>query len=329
MKKIIKWYILPLGILILSMVAALFVGSKSISVKDIITVLSGGGSAFQKVIIFQVRIPRIIAAASTGAALSVSGYLIQNNLNNTLASPGILGINNGAGLFVLLFACLFPYHYAGKCFAAFIGALLVTTAIYILASVTGMSKTSIVLSGVAFSALCLSVIDIIISLKPETVADRVAFQIGGFNALNINSVKFAVPFIIIILIASLIMAPSLDILMLGDDVAGGLGLNIKFYRAAHILFAALLSGAAVSMCGIIGFMGLIVPNVVRLFYRGNSRGGIFLCMVIGASFLTLCDLLGRSLVYPYELPCGLFLSLIGAPFLVWILIKKRKRLGMA
>ncbi|MBR4182591.1 MAG: iron ABC transporter permease [Lachnospiraceae bacterium] len=325
MKK--RTYILACLILLVTAAISLLAGNGSISSSEVFDCLIGGGTALQKVIVFRIRIPRIVAATASGAALSVSGYLLQKDLNNSLASPGILGINNGAGLFVLLYACIFPYRYGGKCLAAFLGALLVTSAIYALASGTGMSKTSVVLSGVAVSAFCLSLIDIIISLKPETVADRAAFQLGGFATLSPASVVFAVPVIAVVLILSWLFAPSLDILIMGDETAGGLGVNVKRYRGAFIFFAAILSGAAVSMCGIIGFLGLIVSNVLKLFYRGNGRGGILLCAVSGSVFLMICDLLGRNLVFPYEIPCGLFLSITGAPFMIWMLIKKRKRLG--
>lgn len=327
-KNNVRLIVFSFLILIITMVVTLFIGNGSVSGKDIVEVLLGKGTSAQNTIVFNLRIPRIIAAASTGAALSVSGFLLQNTLNNTLCSPGMLGINNGAGLGVLIFACLLPYHYGGKCIAAFIGALTVTGIIYFLSIGTGMSKTSIVLSGVAISALCLSFIDIIIALKPETVADRVAFQLGSFARLTVSSVQIGVILIIITLVVAIASAPSLDVIILGDDVATGLGVNIRLYRTLQIISASVLAGAAVSMCGIIGFMGLIVPNVIRLVYKGRSRGAIAMCISVGGIFLLICDTIGRTVVYPYELPCGLFLNIIGAPFLVWLLIKKRKRLGV-
>ena len=314
--------------LLSSLVWALLAGNDAISPKDVLMVLAGKIHDMRQVIVYQVRIPRVLAAAAAGAALSVSGFLLQSNLDNALASPGILGINNGAGLFVLLSACLFPYQSEVKCIAAFIGALTVTLLVYILTLKTGLSKTSVVLSGVAVSALCTSVIDVILSLKPEVAADKVAFQIGGFGSLNSSVVYFAVPVILVGLVTAVFLAPSLDLLLLGDDVAFGLGLNVRRFRVLNILCAALLSGAAVSMCGILGFVGLIVPNVVRMLHPGKSRGGVFYCMILGAAFLLVCDTLSRTVVFPYELPCGLFLSLLGAPFLVWMLIRRRKKLGI-
>ena len=321
-------YVIATLILILVIVFALFSGNSAIGTGNIIEVLFGGGTESQRLIVFDIRIPRIASALFSGAALSVSGYILQNNLNNTIASPGLLGINNGAGLFVLISACIFPYQAELKCLMAFIGALTVTLLVSLLSNGTGMSKTSVILSGVAVSAVCVSIIDVIISLKPETVADKAAFQLGGFASVPISSVKLAVPVIVAALVLSFIFSPAMDLMALGDETAAGLGLNIKLNRGILLFCASVMAGAAVSMCGLIGFVGLMVPNFVRLIYKGKARGGMILSTLIGAAFLLFCDTLSRLLVFPYELPCGLLLSILGAPFLIRILIKKRKRLGI-
>ena len=320
-------YVYVIILLTAAALAALFAGNSAIGTSDLLKALTGNGSESQKIILFQVRLPRVAAAAACGAALSVSGFLLQGSLDNRLASPGILGINNGAGLFVLLSALLFPFQSGMKCLMAFCGALAVTLFVSVLSVRTGMSKTSVVLSGVAVSALCVSMIDVIISVKPEKIADKAAFQIGGFAAVKLSTVLFAVPVILIGLVTACITAPSMDILSLGDETAHGLGLNVKGYRYICILCSALLAGASISMGGLLGFVGLIVPNCVRILHRGYARGGILLCITGGAAFLLVCDTGARLLVFPYELPCGLLLSLIGAPYLIWILVKKRKRLG--
>ncbi|MBP5276827.1 MAG: iron ABC transporter permease [Lachnospiraceae bacterium] len=327
MKRNKVLYICVILLLLGLILFALFGGNSAVSAKDVFSVLLGKGSRSAQVILLQIRIPRIAAAVFAGAALSVSGYLLQNNLNNMLASPSLLGINSGAGLGVLLSALIFPYRFGVKCFAAFLGAFLVTLLVYLLSSTTGMSKSSVILSGVAFSALCSSFINIIISLRPETVADKAAFQIGGFSALPITVCFWGVPVILAGLLTALLSAPALDILLLGDESAKSLGVNVRLYRGIHIMCAALLSGAAVSMCGVLSFVGLLIPNIVRLFYKGRARGSVVFSMLFGACFLLLCDTLSKFMAFPYELPCGLLISCIGAPFFIGILIKKRKKLG--
>ena len=322
-----KKYVLPTILLAAVIIFAVLVGNGAISTKDLLTVIGGGGSDAQKLILFKVRLPRIIAAAGCGAALSIAGFLLQGSLDNRIVSPGILGINNGAGLFVLLSALLFPFNAALKCLMAFAGALLVTVFVSVLSVKTGMSKTSVVLSGVAVSAIFTSIIDLIISLKPETVADKVAFQIGGFANTQYQIVVFAFPLIMIAIVTALVTAPSMDILKLGDEIAHGLGLGVKAYRYICVMIAAVLAGAAISMGGLLGFVGLIIPNCVRMIYKEKSRGSMVLCILYGAAFLLLCDTLSRVVVFPYELPCGLLLSIIGAPFLIRILLKNKKRLG--
>lgn len=317
------------GMLLIGSIAfALFAGNGVISSADILGVICGGGTQAQRLIVYQVRLPRLIASLSAGAALAVSGYLLQNSLNNLIASPGLLGINHGAGLSVLISALLFPYKYGIKSIFAFAGALAVTILCYSLSAGTGMTKSSVILSGVAITAICAAFTDVIISFRPETVADKAAFQIGGFSSVSPMSVIIAVPVILLSLAIAHLTAPVLDVMALGDETAHALGVNVRAYRGVFIVSAALLAGASVSMCGLIGFAGLMVPNIVRLICHGNSRVRILLTTVAGAAFLTFCDTVSRILAFPYELPCGLILSCLGAPFLVWILIKKRKRLGI-
>ena len=322
-----KKHLISLSFLFAVILFALFCANGAIGTKEVFNTLIGKGSQMQQVILYQVRLPRIFAALFTGAALSVSGYILQNILNNVVASPGILGINNGAGLFVLISAIFFPYNAGIKCLMAFLGAFFVTLTVCVLATGTGISKTSVILSGVAISAVCISIIDVIISIRPETVADKVAFQLGGFTSVPVTSVKIAIPIIILVLAVILLFSPGLDVLMLGDEIAGGLGLNVRLYRLGFVLFASVLAGVAVSLSGLIGFVGLMVPNLIRITYKGKSRGGVLLCIINGASFLLFCDTLSRIIVFPYELPCGLLLSVTGAPFLIGLLIKKRKRIG--
>lgn len=320
-------YAAAFGILVLAAAVSLFAGNQAIGTSQILRVLAGGGTAAARLIVFQIRLPRILAAMTTGTALSAAGYLLQNSLDNVLASPGILGINHGAGVFVLISAILFPYQIRMKGLMAFLGALVVTGIVGLLAYGAGMSKTAVILAGVAISALCSSVTDVLISLKPETVADKTAFLLGGFSAVSRTSLYIGLPVAAVVLSAAVWIAPALDVMALGDEAALGLGLNVHRYRGFSIVSAALLSGAAVGICGQISFVGLIVPNVLRMVCPGKSREDLILNMLSGAAFLLLCDTAARLLAFPYELPCGLILSLVGTPFLIWILLTKKRRLG--
>ena len=168
-------------------------------------------------------------------------------------------------------------------------------------------------------------IDMIISLRPETVADRAAFQIGGFAALNGRIVPFGLLFIAAGLIAAYLLAPFMDLLCLGDETAQGLGLDVRSCRYLSIACAALLAGASISMGGLLGFVGLIVPNCVRLMGARTVRSQLGLSIVYGGGFLLLCDSLIRLLFYPFELPVGLLLSALGAPFFIFLLARRRRR----
>ena len=279
-------------------------------------------------ILFKIRIPRTIAALVCGAALSVSGLILQTTLNNTLASPGIIGINSGAGFFVLVASLIFPFGAFARCLGAFAGSVLAVLIVYFISEKAGVSKTTLILAGVAVSSLMSAGIDVVITLHPEIVADKVAFNLGGFQNISISSLYFAIPVIVAGLAILIFLAGGIDLFTLGDEAAYGLGLNVRACRIAAILISGILAGCAVSICGLLGFVGLLIPNFVRLTGKANTRSNIFMCMILGADFLLLCDLIARFLFYPYELPVGLFLSCLGSPFFIWMLIRKKKRLGV-
>lgn len=311
---------------------SVFLGTKAVSfgegVKALEMALRGENAGGAGVILLKLRLPRAVAAVFCGIALSVSGLLLQSALNNSLASPGIIGVNSGAGLFVLLFTLVLPFSFWGRSFGAMGGALIAVLFVYLISVKAGVSKTTLVLAGVAVSSLMTAGIDIVITLRPEIVTDKVAFNLGGFGNLNLTGVKIAVPVIVAGIIGAFVLAGGIDLFALGDEAAFGLGLNVKAYRLGAIIVSGVLAGAAVSVCGLLGFVGLIIPNIIRLFGKQKTKMSIILCMIFGSDFLLLCDLLARVLFFPYELPVGLFLSVLGAPFFIWMLISKKKKLAV-
>ncbi len=312
---------------------AAFAGTRSLSFIDgisaAVSLLSGSGNGGSSAtILLHLRLPRATGATLCGASLSVSGLLLQLSLNNALASPGIIGVNAGAGFFALLASLAFPYATLIRAAGAFSGALLAVFIVYLISERAGISKTSLVLSGMAVSSLLTAGIDILITAYPEIISDKIAFSLGGFQNLSIASVRIAAPIIALSLVAALLLAGGIDLFALGDEAAFGLGLNVRACRLAAIATAAVLAGTAVSVCGLLGFVGLLVPNLVRLGGKQNTRQSIILCVILGADFLLLCDVLSRTLFFPYELPVGLFLSCMGSPFFIWMLVSRRKRLSV-
>lgn len=312
---------------------ALFAGTKGLTFGEGLAAAREGifGEGMERgaqTILLQLRLPRACAAVLCGAALSVSGLLLQLSLNNTLASPGIIGVNAGAGLFVLFLSLFFPYAALVRSTSAFLGALCAVFIVYLISGRAGITRTTLVLSGVAVSSLMTAGIDILITLHPEIVVDKIAFSLGGFQNLSLASLRIASPVILLSLVGAFLLSGGIDLFQLGDETAFGLGLNVRLCRAAAIAVSGILAGAAVSVCGLMGFVGLLIPNFIRMVSRNKTKRSVILCALLGADFLLFCDLLSRILFFPYELPVGLFLSCLGSPFFIWMLISKKKRLSV-
>ena len=284
--------------------------------------LRGTAESVSRILWF-VRVPRTAAALLCGAALSTAGYLMQEALPNALASPSIMGVNAGAGLFALLAALLFPFAICARFVLAFLGALLSIALVLLIAKRAGYSRTVIVLSGVAVSALMGAAVNGIVSFFPNAVADKQAFTLGGFVGVSYAGLAFAAVFILPALLFGTFLAGGIDLFALGDEIAEGLGLSVTRHRLLTLLTATVLAAAAVSIGGLIG---LIVPNVMRRVFPGQlpARKMLLLSALYGSVLLTAADFLARRLFYPYELPVGLLLSLLGAPFFIWMLMHRAR-----
>ncbi|MDO4803499.1 MAG: iron ABC transporter permease [Lachnospiraceae bacterium] len=317
-----KWEIAGISVLIVSCLLSLFAPSEDITLGRIFSVMQGANDPTAALILNKIRLPRMFGGLVCGCALSVSGLLLQYAMSNELCAPGIMGINSGAGLFVLLSALLFPGQVGAKGAFAFAGALLSALCVYLIGLKAGASKTRIILSGVAVSSLMTAGINVIITLFPETVTDKVAFSLGGLQYIPIRQLHFSGIVTAVCCIAALIYSGGLDLFQLGDETAAALGLPVKAYRFACVGLASLLAASAVSLCGLLGFVGLIIPNVFRMLGVPGAGKRIRLCILWGSSFLILCDLLAGRLFYPYELPAGAVLSCIGAPFFILVIMRR-------
>lgn len=309
---------------VVSIILGVSFGSTKLSSKGLIdAIIAGDKSSADYRIFLYVRFPRVFASILAGAALAVSGVIIQGMLNNPLASPNIIGVNSGAGFGAMLAMTIFPVSRGAVPFAAFTGALLATLFIFFIASRTGAGKVTIVLAGVAINSILSAGIDTIKTIFPDSAIDGNAFMIGGFSGISLNKLFPAVYYILTALIISYLMAKVIDIMGLGDDMAKTLGMNVKLNRFVLIICASVLAGAAVSFSGLLGFVGLIVPHIIRRFTGNSHKILIPAAALAGASFVILCDLLSRIIFAPYEIPVGIVMSFIGGPFFLFLLITKK------
>ena len=281
-------------------------------------------SSVEASIILLARLPRTLGCMLSGMALAVSGAVIQSVLSNPLAAPNIIGVNSGAGMAVIICTALAPTAAAAVPFAAFAGALLAVMTVLIVAEKTGASKMTLVLSGVAVTSIFGAVTDAVITFCPEALNGYSDFRIGGFGNISLAKLFPAAWVILCALIAVILLSNELDILMLGRETAHSLGLRVRPLRLVLLSLAAALAGASVSFSGLLGFVGLIVPHIMRRTVGEDSLSLTLACAMGGAALVTACDLLSRVLFAPYELPVGIVLSMLGGPFFIVLLFRQRK-----
>ncbi len=314
-----------LGLLTLAAAAlSLWIGSVPLSPAQVLDALTGRdtGSTAARIVLFS-RLPRTCAAMLSGMALSVSGAVIQTVLDNPLASPGVIGVNSGAGFAVALVCAAAPLAQQYTPLVSFGGALAGVFLVAGLSQRTGASRMTVVLAGVAVSALFSAGIDAVITLVPDALNGVADFRIGGFTGVTMAQLVPAAGLILFSFGITLTLSQQMDILSLGSDTARSLGLSVGLVRFILLILAAALSGAAVSFCGLIGFVGLIVPHTMRRLLGAGSLPLLVSSALGGAFFVTVCDLLARVLFAPFELPVGILLAFAGAPFFLWLLLKQR------
>lgn len=310
-------------VLLFAVLFSISCGAKYLSPAEILRLITGRGEAVITGIFKYSRLPRTIACVFAGAALASSGAVLQNVLSNKLASPGIIGVNSGAGLGVTVCCALGILSGWIISAAAFAGAIVTVLIITLFSYRIGASKTTVILGGVALNSILSACSEAIVVLNPTVGILTAEFRIGGFSAVTYGRLIPAVIMITFAIIALFTLTSELDILSLGDETSVSLGLNVKKYRIIFLILAALLAGAAVSFSGLLGFVGLIVPHFTRKLSDNESKYFIPLSAVSGAAFVTLCDTAARIIFLPYELPVGIIMSVIGGPLFVLILIHSK------
>ncbi len=314
-----------------SIILSCCIGSAAISLPELMEAVKQGIGAVETPvarIFWYARLPRTIACALAGAALAVSGAVIQGVLTNQLASPGIIGVNAGAGLAVTVCCALGAFSGWAIAGAAFGGAVTAVLLVALTAQKIGASRTTVILGGVAVNSCLNAASEAISILVPDAGMQAADFRVGGFSNVAYVRLLPAGVFILIGLILLFTLTNELDVISLGEDTAQGLGMPVKKMRTVFLGLSALLAGAAVSFAGLLGFVGLIVPHIARKLVSAENGKLLPFCALLGASFVTLCDLFARTLFTPYEIPVGIIMSFIGGPFFLFLLIHRRGGHGL-
>ena len=304
-------------------VLSLCFGSAQMSFEELLFgLLKKDGFLNESAIIYSMRLPRALGGVLSGAALSVSGVILQAVTGNSLASPNIIGVNAGAGFCTLLIMAFIPAAAELLPLGAFFGAFVTTMLILFVSTQIGMSKSTLILCGVAVNALLNGAISFLSYFDNDLLVSYKSFSVGGLANVSLSQLKM--PFIITVigLLVLLFLSSRLDTLCLGDSIAVSLGVNVKALRIGALVIASALAGAAVSFCGLLGFVGLVVPHTAKKLCGGDMKHLLPLSALLGGTLVTLSDLLGRTLLRPTEIPVGIIMAFIGAPFFFGLLIKK-------
>lgn len=294
-------------------------GASNIQISQIVSILLDPGTDPQSQIIWNIRMPRTIVAALVGINLSLSGAILQAVMRNPLADPHIIGISSGAGLAGVVIMILFPALEYLITPVAFIGAMLAAVAIYILAWKNGIKPVRIILAGVAVSAFLSAGISGLMIFYSDRVHGALMWMIGGLSARSWPHVDIILPYALIGLVLALAGSVYLNILQLGDEMARGLGVNVEVTRICMTAIAALLAASAVSVVGLLGFVGLVVPHAARLLIGSDYRFLLPAASLLGIATVTLSDTFARVIFAPVELPVGIIMAFLGAPFFLFLL----------
>ncbi len=278
-------------------------------------------------ILWVVRLPRVAGCALAGCALAVSGLLLQTATGNPLAGPNVIGVNAGAGFAMMLGLCLAPMAYALQPLFCIVGAFAAALVIVFTAQRVGGSKLTVVLCGVAVSALLNAAVSALKLLYPDISVSYNAFSVGGVEGVALEDLPAPAILTATVVVCAAMLGRRLDLLCLGDGLASSLGVRVKPLRMVTLLLASVSAAAAVSFAGLLGFVGLMVPHMARrLAGQGSVGRQLPVCVLLGSILVILADLLGRVLFAPSQLPAGIVTAVLGAPFFFVLLLQRRNRL---
>lgn len=339
MKKVLNPFLLCALLLLISAVLSIMIGSTTIPLKTIFKVI---GSAFTGVkpqsdptgtfstILFSLRIPHMCLLLLVGAGLAGSGAAYQGLFRNPLADPYLIGVASGAGLgAVAAMTIQWPYTTLGLMavpLAAFMGAVAAVAVVSFMARVgKTIPTTNLILAGVVVGSFCTALSSLLMINASGDLRRALVWLMGGSTQAGWAPVLAVLPYLLIGMTILLALGQPLNVMQFGDEQASQLGVPVTRVRWLTIIAATLTTAAAVAYAGVIGFVGLIVPHIVRLVWGGDYRRLIPLSLLGGASLLLLTDVVARSVIAPQEVPVGIITSLMGAPFFLWLLRRSKSQ----
>ncbi|MFF2288607.1 FecCD family ABC transporter permease [Peribacillus butanolivorans] len=317
------------ALIIITIIIGTSLGYSNLSYDRLIPTLFGQGTFKEEFILFSIRLPRIIITLLAGMALALSGAILQGITRNDLADPGIIGINSGAGVAIAVFFLFFPIDTGSFVYmiplVAFIGALLTACLIYVLSYKrrVGLEPVRLVLIGVGFSMALSGMMIVLISSAERSKVDFISkWLAGNIWGTDWPFIWAILPWLVILIPFTLYKANRLNLLGLSEPVAIGVGVSIEKERIVLLITAVALAAAAVSVTGGIAFIGLMAPHIAKSLVGPRNQLFIPVAILIGGWLLLLADTIGRNIVEPEGIPAGIMVALIGAPYFMYLLLKK-------
>ena len=325
------------ALLVTSVLVAVAVGSVAISPGSVVRLVAWKFGLADRpdvprsteVILFQLRLPRVTLAVIVGLALAIAGTLFQGLFRNPLADPAIVGVSSGAALGAIavivaggggLFGGL------GVSLAAFVGGMVTAFFVYRLARVgPAVNVATLLLAGIAVAAVISAVMSLVMSFAGEEIRSIYFWLLGGLSARGWSAVDVVGPLILLGSAGAVLLIRDLNLVSLGEERAAQLGMDVDRFKWQAVALGALLAGAAVSVAGVIGFVGLMTPHVMRLVVGSDHRRLLPAVLLAGPTFLVLADLVARVVIAPQELPLGAVTALVGGPFFLYLLRRERRR----
>jgi len=339
--------VLLLVLLITSCVVSVCIGAVRISAAELWSIIAYrtglnshiGFAPQQEAVLLNIRLPRVLLGALVGAALAIAGAALQGLFRNPLAEPGLIGISSGASLFAVTMIVLehrffgfmtVAFGYYALPIAAFIGACATTFMVYRLAVGNGkVDITTLLLAGIAINALAGSFTGLLTYMSTDQQLRNITFwSLGSLGGASWKTVTGILPFVSVSLVALPFLSKPLNALTLGESQAGHMGFNVSLLKKLVIVMATLGVGASVAVSGMIGFVGLVIPHILRMALSADHRLVIPGSALLGASVLVLADVIARTIIAPAELPIGILTAIIGSPVFIYIILVERRKRGM-